>query len=128
MQYITPFAPACAEAFLLIMACVILLVDLYIKDERRGISFALTLATLLGCFVITGFTDWGGEIYTFSGMFVADPMANVLKLGIYLAVAVVLIYSQAYIRARGMFRGEFFVLAMFAMLGIGSATNMPLNA
>jgi NADH-quinone oxidoreductase subunit N len=118
MEFITPFFPAYAEAFLLVMVCTILLLDLFVPDERRWITYGLTLATLLGCFLITGFTDWSGEIHTFSGMFVADPLANMLKLGIYITVAVVLVYSEEYIRARGMFRGEFFVLALFAMLGM----------
>ena len=87
MQYITPLAPAYAEVFLLVMVCAILLLDVFSKDEARTVTYALTLATLAGCFLITGFTDWRGEIHTFSGMFIADPMANFLKLGIYVAVA-----------------------------------------
>ncbi|MEK7835702.1 MAG: NADH-quinone oxidoreductase subunit N, partial [Pseudomonadota bacterium] len=118
MQYITPLAPAYAEVFLLCMVCVILLVDLFLSDEQRGITYGLTLATLGGCFLLTGYSGSAGEPYTFSGMFVADLMANVLKLGIIIAVAMMLVYSQAYIRARGMFRGEFFVLTLFAMLGM----------
>ncbi len=118
MEYITPFIPALAEAFLLVMVCAILLIDAFLPDEKRWVTYALTMATLFGCFLITGFTDWRGEIYTFSGMFVADPLANMLKLWIYLTVAIVLVYSQAYIRARDMFRGEFFVLALFSTLGM----------
>jgi NADH-quinone oxidoreductase subunit N len=119
MEFITPFIPAGAEAFLLAMVCAILMLDLFISDEKRWVTYALTLATLFGCFLLTVMvilsTDPG---YTFSGMYVSDLMANVLKLGIYLTVATVLVYSQDYIRARGMFRGEFFVLALFAMLGM----------
>jgi NADH-quinone oxidoreductase subunit N len=118
MQYITPLAPAYAEIFLLGMVCVILLADLFINDDKRDITYGLTLAALAGCFAITGFVDQGNEPYTFSGMFVADLMANVLKLGIYLAVAVVIVYAQSYIRTRDMFRGEFFVLALFSTLGM----------
>jgi NADH-quinone oxidoreductase subunit N len=118
MQFITPLAPAYAEIFLLCMVSVILLLDLFLSDARRGVTYALTLATLLGCFLITGYADHGSDIYTFSGMFVNDPMANVLKLGIYIAVAMMLVYSQAYIRSRDMYRGEFFVLTLFAMLGM----------
>ena len=118
MEFITPFAPAYAEVFLLAMVCTILLLDLFLSDDQRWITYALTLATLLGCFLISWFADWGGGTYTFSNMFVADPMANVLKLGIYITVAAVLVYSQAYIRARGMFRGEFFLLVLFATLGM----------
>ena len=119
MQFITPLAPACAEVFALAMVCVILLVDLFVSDERRGVTCALTLATLGGCFLITiGVVLFSDPGYTFNGMFVADLMANVLKLGIYIAVAMVLTYSQPYIRARDMFRGEFFVLSLTAMLGM----------
>ena len=56
MQYITPFAPAFAETFLLIMACIILLLDVFTKDEKRVVTYGLTLATLFGCFLITGST------------------------------------------------------------------------
>ncbi len=118
MQFITPLAPAYAEIFLLCMTCVILLADLYISDTRRPVTYALTLLTLLGCFLITGYTNHDGEIYTFSGMFVADAMANALKLGIYVAVGMTMVYAQAYIRDRDMFRGEFFVLTLFATLGM----------
>ena len=118
MEYITPLAPAYAEIFLLCMICVILLLDLFVGDDKRDITYGLTLLTLLGCFVITGFSDPGAEQYTFSGMFVGDLMANVLKLGIYIVVSIALVYAQSYIRARDMFRGEFFVLSLFAMLGM----------
>ena len=38
MQFITPLAPAYAEVFLLCMVCVILLLDLFLSDEQRGIT------------------------------------------------------------------------------------------
>ncbi len=118
MPYITPLAPAYAEVFVLGMACAILLIDVFLGDARRRITYGLTLATVLGCFVITVTTGSIDPTYTFSDMFVADLMASVLKLGIYVTVAVVLVYSQPYLRARDMFRGEFFVLALTAMLGM----------
>ena len=77
MDFITPFTPALAEAFLLVMVCVILLVDVFLADAQRWITYALTMLTLLGCFLITGFTDWNGDIYTFSGMFIADALAKI---------------------------------------------------
>jgi NADH-quinone oxidoreductase subunit N len=62
----------------------------------------------------------GGEdvAYTFNGMFVDDPMADVLKIAVCLTVAVMLAYSRAYVAARDMYRGEFFVLSLFATLGM----------
>jgi len=45
-------------------------------------------------------------------------MSDVLKILAAASVMVVLVYSRAYIAARGIFRGEFFVLALFATLGM----------
>ena len=56
--------------------------------------------------------------YSFSGMFVDDPMADVLKLMIYLSTSLMLIYTRTYITLRGMFRGEFYALVLFAVAGM----------
>jgi NADH-quinone oxidoreductase subunit N len=122
--------PAYAEILLLTMASAILLVDLFLPERLRGLTYWLSLATLTACFVITVgvVRATGGQAaYTFGGMFVADLMANVLKLLTYAAVAVSLVYSRRYLADRGMLRGEFFVLALFATLGMAvmiSANHM----
>jgi NADH-quinone oxidoreductase subunit N len=118
MQYITPLLPAYPEIFLLGMVCVILVADLFVSDARRIVTYALAQATLLGCFLITLFTATTEPVTTFSDMFVDDFMADVLKLLVYLGVGVMLVYSRPYIAARDMFRGEFFVLVLFATLGM----------
>jgi len=118
MQYITPLLPAYPELFLLGMVCVILVVDLFVADANRIVTYALTQATLLGCLLLTYLTATTEPVTTFSDMFVDDLMADVLKLLVYLGVVVMLVYSRPYIAARGMFRGEFFVLVLFATLGM----------
>ncbi|MCC6534889.1 MAG: NADH-quinone oxidoreductase subunit NuoN [Burkholderiales bacterium] len=110
-------APAAPEIFLLTAACVILMVDLFLKDESRWVSYSLTLATLAGCAYLIG-SGSGATVYTFSDMFVRDPMADVLKVFVCIAVAGILIYGRGYVGARGMYRGELFVLALFAALGM----------
>jgi NADH-quinone oxidoreductase subunit N len=122
MQYIQPLWPAYPELFLLFMVCVVLVADLFMHDENRMATYTLTQFTLAGCAFITWFTASfaasGEPTYTFSGMFVDDLMSDVLKLFTYLSVMAVLVYSRAYIAARGMFRGEFFTLALFSTLGM----------
>jgi len=49
---------------------------------------------------------------------VADPLAVVLKLAGFLFVAVALLYSRAYLENRNILRGEYYVLALTALLGI----------
>ncbi|HEX9193746.1 MAG TPA: NADH-quinone oxidoreductase subunit NuoN [Burkholderiales bacterium] len=109
------------EIFLLVAACAILVIDLFLPDSGRYLTYLLSLGTLLGCalatVVVTGMTE-GRLAYTFNGMFVSDAMANVLKMFTYVAVALCLVYSRTYLADRGLYRGEYFVLVLFATLGM----------
>jgi NADH-quinone oxidoreductase subunit N len=118
MEYIMPLWPAYPELFLLVMACLILIVDLFVSDDNRIVTYGLTQFTLAGCALLTFFTGNPEPVYTFSGMFVDDLMADALKLLTCVAVIMVLVYARAYNAARGLFRGEFFTLALFATLGM----------
>ena len=111
--------PAAPELFLAFMALVILLIDLTVKDRRRTLTFALTQLTLVGCAAIQLGTSTGDVVYTFSNMFVDDLMADLLKLFLYMTVIMVLFYSRAYVLDReAMNKGEYYVLALFATLGM----------
>ncbi|MDP2693515.1 MAG: NADH-quinone oxidoreductase subunit NuoN [Gallionella sp.] len=118
MDLMTNLMPAGAEIFMLVMACVILIADLLIKQSGRLVTYLLVQLTLLGCALITVGTHENGVVYAFHGMFVDDLMSDVLKLLTYLAVSMMLIYSRQYLTVRGLFSGEFMVLAMFATLGM----------
>lgn len=119
MNFIPPdFAPAYSEIFLLVMVCVVMLANLVAGERRRYVAYGLAQIALIGCAVLT-FTSFSSEpSYTFSGMFVDDVMADILKLMVYATVAAVLIYSRAYISIRDMYTGEFFSLVLFATLGM----------
>ena len=109
---------ALPEVFVLTMAMVILLGDLFIGARSRFVIYVMSQSTLLGAAMITVATHTPAVGYAFGGMFVDDPLSDVLKLMTYLATSVVLVYSRTYIAERGMFRGEFFVLVLMAMLGM----------
>ncbi len=115
-------APLSAEIFLVVASCAILLIDMFLKEGKRNITYVLSLLTLVGCAVIT-WSDFnaGTTTYTFFNMFVSDPMANLLKLFTYLAVGITLVYSRQYSGDRGMMSGnmggEIYVLALFTTLG-----------
>jgi NADH-quinone oxidoreductase subunit N len=109
---------AAPEVFLLIMACVILLGDVFMGDaEHRG-AYALTLITLACCAVMVAWGGAGSRELAFYGMYVTDALASLLKLAAIVAVALMLVYSHAYLHARKLWRGELFALALFALLGI----------
>ena len=110
--------PASAEIFILVMACVLLLVDLFAGKGRRWLAYLMAQLTLAGCFGITFVTMDGQGVTTFSNMFVDDLFADFLKLALYPAVAIMLVYSRAYLAARNLDRGEFYLLVLFATLGM----------
>ena len=111
--------PAAPELFLAAMALVILLVDLTVKDSRRTLTFTLTQLTLVGCAAIQFYTSTGEIVYTFSNMFVDDLMSDLLKLFLYMTVIIVMFYSRGYVIDRSvMNKGEYYVLALFATLGM----------
>ncbi|MBL8265818.1 NADH-quinone oxidoreductase subunit N, partial [Steroidobacter sp.] len=109
---------AAAEIFLLTAICVILLIDVFLSDSKRWVTYALTLLTLAGSAFVTVNYAVDSRVVAFDGMFVADPMGDVLKLFSYGTVAVSLLYSREYLQRHGLFRGEYFVLALLALLGV----------
>ncbi len=108
------------EILLLVMACVIALVDLAVKTPLRGATYLLTLLTLGGVALLTGFYASTGEVLIgFGGMIISDPMGNWLKCFASIAMMVTLVYGRGYAGARDMLRGgEMFTLGMFALLGM----------
>jgi NADH-quinone oxidoreductase subunit N len=119
MNFVMPdLYPASAEIFLLIMTCVVLLVDLVAGARQRWLAYVLAQLALAGCFAITFVTHDTQAVLTFSNMFIDDGFADALKLVLYFAVAVMLIYSRAYLAARNLDRGEFYLLVLFATLGM----------
>ncbi|HTO50757.1 MAG TPA: NADH:ubiquinone oxidoreductase subunit N, partial [Burkholderiales bacterium] len=111
--------PAYPEMWLLAMASIVLVVDLFLPgDSRRAAVYWLSLATLAGCALLTiaaAQATGGQPAHTFGDMFVADLMAHTLKLVSYVAVAGCFVYSRRYLADRDMLRGEYFVLALFAL-------------
>ncbi|MDR2788081.1 MAG: NADH-quinone oxidoreductase subunit NuoN [Candidatus Accumulibacter sp.] len=120
MQFAVPeLRIASAEILLLAMACLILIVDLFVRDRNRTVTYLLTQLTLAGAALATFAVGTGQVSYTFSNMFVSDPMGDLLKLLVYISVIAVLFYSRAYVLDRPeMARGEFYVLGLFATLGM----------
>lgn len=115
---IPDLTPALPEIFLLTAASLILLIDLFVSERNRFVSYLLTQLTLIGCTMITLSTGNIDIVYTFSDMFVDDPIADILKVCVYLSTFAVLVYSRSYLIERNLFRAEFFVLMLFAILGM----------
>lgn len=119
MDFVIPnFALAIPEIFVLSMACLILILDLFISQKNRFITYLLSLATLVIAAILTTNLDSSVQALTFSGTFIIDPMAQVLKIFVFLLIAIVFIYSRGYLMQRNIFTGEFYVLGLFGVLGM----------
>jgi NADH-quinone oxidoreductase subunit N len=112
-------APALPEIFLTAAICIVLLTDVFLGDRGSRITPTLTLFVLVaGAALTLAVAQVGGRTELFSGLYVADPLATVLKLFGFLVTALALLYSRAYLEARRILRGEYYVLALTALLGI----------
>ena len=119
MQSQFDFGLAAPEIILTVMGMVILILDALSSGARRTLAYGLSLVTL-AVLALVSFWQWNmglvGE--TFFGMYIADPLAHLLKMASYLSVALTLIYGREYLHSRDMLRGgEFYVLVLFALLG-----------
>ena len=111
--------PAIPEIYLAFAVCVVLLFEVFVGVKRPGATSTLTLVVLaVGAALTVLYADVGHQLVLFDGMYVADPLAFVLKLAGFLIVAVALLYSRMYLENRDILRGEYYVLALTALLGI----------
>jgi len=117
--YLSEIAPAYPEIFLLIATCVVLLVDLFVDDENRLVTYIIAqLSLAMTAWMVYSGTDSTTVTTIFNDMFVADPMARVLKISMILITMAVFAYSRPYLKDRNMFKGELFTLGLFALLGM----------
>jgi len=119
MQFeMSSLVPVLPEIFILTAACVILVVDLFLKDEQRVISYGMTQVSLLLAVGVTLLTSSSESQILFDGSVVRDAMSDVLKIAVYLVSAVAFLYAKDYLRDRDIFKGEYYVLGLFSILGM----------
>lgn len=109
---------ALPEIWLLAMACLVLVVDLFSKDRDHTPAFWLTQFALVSTALITINVQWGVDATTFSGTYVADGFGTILKVAALGLGFLGFAYSRDYMRDRGLLTGEFYMLSLFAMLGM----------
>ncbi len=119
MNFTLPdFSLVVAEMFVLGMTCLLLVVDAFLSDRHREVSYRIAQGTLLVAALLTWTMAGTDRVIGFDGHYVSDAMAGTLKTMLLLVVAAVFVYSRDYLRARGLFKGEFYVLGLFATLGM----------
>ena len=106
------------EAYLTGAICVLLLLDAFISERQRAAVHWLTLLVLgiTALLVISG--QMQGTASAFGGMYLRDPLAEILKLAAIAVTAIVFLLARPYIEDRRIAFGEFHTLTLFALLGV----------
>lgn len=112
---LTPVYP---EIFLVSAACLVLLVDIFISEKHRLVTYTLSLASLLGTLWLVSLGAAEHTQVLLDGAYVRDPMGDILKAALLLAAFAAFVYAKDYLRTHGIFRGEYYVLGLFAVTGM----------
>lgn len=110
--------PALPEIFILIMACVAILVDLFTPKAYRIMTFLVVQIALIGAAAISIHLYLLPTTYTFNGMYVHDRLGSLLKIIIYLVSFFSFLYARQYIKERQIYQGEYYILGLFSVLGM----------
>ena len=81
---------ALPEIVILAAASLILLVDLFVPDDRRYISYWLTQLTLLTAVCVTLTTLRLDSIKGYNGLIVDDMLADFLRIACFIAVSLIM--------------------------------------
>ena len=102
---------------LTVWACVLLLLDLFIPKDRKGITAFLAA---LGLAVTLGFTisQIGREGTAFNGMVTLDGFSTFINVLILISGLFGIALAYGYIKRMGIDRGEYYVLMLFSITGM----------
>jgi NADH-quinone oxidoreductase subunit N len=105
------------EIFLATVACALLMLDLALSQAQRRWMATLSVVALVVTALLEGLVPVSARTMALGGLFELDGMAQLLKVVTLLTVAVVFLYSTDYLDRRGILKGEYYVLGLFATLG-----------
>ncbi len=119
IQSFSDLAPILPELLLLATIVIVMLADLWIDERRRGVLHAISLGGLVltAVAVLRDFNP-GESVSALSGLMVRDGMGDLMKLFILLISGIVLVYAKFSLRTHKLFVGEFYLLFLFAVLGM----------
>jgi len=100
------------------MAMFILLLDLFILPQNRFMIYGLSQFTLFAAAFFTFKTHTPAVGFAFSHMFIDDTLSDIIKLMMYLGTALILVYTRKYLQDRNLYRGEFYAMVLFGLLGM----------
>ena len=110
--------PALPEMVMLGMTCLVLVVDLFLPQEKRGFTLLLSVLTLALAIAAVIVVAPPIAVSTFGDSFVLDQLAVILKIAVCVITILVFVYSRDYLADHEIYKGEYYVLGLFATLGM----------
>ena len=103
--------------FLSVWACALLLVDLFIPKERKGITALLAAIGLVITLILT-VTQIGDGLTGFERMVVIDGFAVFVNSLLLITGLLGIALAYGYIKRMGLERGEYYILLLFSVTGM----------
>jgi len=110
--------PVMPEIVLLCAASIVLVLDLFLKDHQRILSYSFAQLGLLATLLAVGMTGNSETQVVFDGSYIRDPMSDLLKISLLIISIGMFVYAKEFLKRRDLFKGEFLTLGMFAILGM----------
>ena len=106
------------ELYLVAAACLLLLLDAFMKPEQRHWLHWLSIGVLLVAIYLVIAGQPEQAVTAFGGMFIRDQVAETIKVVALGTTAMVFVYARPYLIDRKLLSGEFYTLMLFAVVGI----------
>ncbi|HEV3423532.1 MAG TPA: NADH-quinone oxidoreductase subunit NuoN [Paraburkholderia sp.] len=113
-----PMTALLPDGLLMLAVVVAWLNDTFVGQAGRRTTYFIALFSTLVAGVWFGVNAFDPQVHYFFGhMYVVDAFASTMKAVVSLGYTVSIIYSRKYLEDRDLFRGDFFLLGMFSLLG-----------
>lgn len=120
IDVVPQIAAALPEIFLLCMISIILMIDVFLAERYRVVTYILVQLTLVAAFllVLPEYHEYPRAIITFSNNYIVDKLAILTKLFVYVFSFFAFAYARDYIKARDIETSEYYLLGLLAVLGM----------
>ncbi|MBL1141053.1 MAG: NADH-quinone oxidoreductase subunit NuoN [Proteobacteria bacterium] len=109
---------ALPEITLVVLACMVLIIEAFNNDPQHTLTYWTAQASLLITLVLVFINCPGEATIVFNGGFISDAMSSILKAFMCGISFIVFLYSYEYLKEHQSLKGEYFVLGLFAVLGM----------
>jgi NADH-quinone oxidoreductase subunit N len=113
-----PISALLPDALVMVAVVVAWLNETFAGQSGRRLTYLIAfVSTVVAGVWFSALALDPAQHYYFSRMYVVDSFASVMKAVVSFGFAVSILYSRKYLEDRGIFRGDFYLLGMFSLLG-----------